>query len=288
MFRSGLVACVALFSVAAPAVGWAYEIKPKSPETAFSPKLQPDIVGLSSNIEGSKASPIFESYLKDLPGVKPETAQQKFGGTNVTYVTSMKFTSPATSDHPGESMIALFSSPASTNRAYYISRNLGFASGKQPSKVEMIERVTAKYGAPTVIGDGRMYYFYKGGKVVSVKQKYTPASALEALNAPINPKAAVALNDANGRGSCVAALKRAQSTDRTLDKLAAEAKGANCDGVASVEISPGITPDRVSKAEFTLIDFKLIVSAAKIDADAFAAEKNEALNKTPLGNAPKL
>ena len=288
MFRSGLAVCVALFSVTAPASGWAYEIKPKSPETAFSGKLQPDIVGLSSNIEGSKASPIFESYLKDLPGVKPETAQQKFGGTNVTYVTSMKFTSPPTSDHPGESMIALFSSPASSNRAYYIARNLGFASGKQPSKAEIIERVTAKYGAPTAIGDGRMYYFYKGGKVMSVKQKYTPASALDALNAPINPKAAVALNDSNGRGSCVAVLKRAQATDKTLDKLAVEAKGANCDGVASVEISPGITPDRVSKAEFTLIDFKQIVSAAKIDADAFAAEKNEALNKTPLGNAPKL
>ncbi|HEX7791239.1 MAG TPA: hypothetical protein VF467_12040, partial [Afipia sp.] len=273
---------------AAPAAGWAYEIKPKSPESAFSAKLQPDIVGLSSNIEGSKASPIIESYLKDLPGVKPETAQQKFGGTNVTYVTSVKFSSPATSDHPGESMIARFSSPASNNRAYYIARNLGFASGKQPSKAGIIERMTAKYGAPTVIGDGRMYYFYKGGKVMSVKQKYTPASALDALNAPINPKAAVALNDANGRGSCVAALKRAQAADKTLDKLADEAKGANCDGVASVEISPGITPDRVSKAEFTLIDFKQIVSAAKIDADAFAAEKNEALNKTPLGNAPKL
>jgi hypothetical protein len=288
MFRSGLVACVALFSVAVPATGWTYEIKPKSPETAFTKKLQPDIVGMSSDIEGSKASPIFETYLKDLPGVKPEATQQKFGGTNVTYVTSMKFVSPATSNHPGESMIAVFSSPASSNRAFYISRNLGFASGKQPSKAEMIESVRAKYGAPTAIGDGRIYYFYKGGKVMSVKQKYTPASALEALNAPINPKAAVALNDSNGRGSCVAELKRVQTLDKTLDKLVAEAKTANCDGLLTVEIFPGITPDRVSKAEFTLIDFKQIVSAAKIDADAFAAEKNEALNKTPLGNAPKL
>lgn len=288
MFRSGLVAFFALFSIAAPATGQAYEIKPKTPESAFSGKLQPDIVGLSSSTEGSKASPIFETYLKDLPGVKPETAQQKFGGTNVTYVTSMKFVSPATSAHAGESMTAIFSSPASANRAYYISRDLGFASSKQPPKAEMIERVTAKYGQPTVIGDGRMYYFYKAGKLMSVKQKYTPASALEALNAPINPKAAVALNDANGRGSCVAALKRAQSSDKTLDKLAAEAKSANCDGLVTIEISPGITPDRVSKAEFTLIDFKQIVNAAKIDADAFAAEKNEALNKTPLGNAPKL
>ncbi|EKS38449.1 MAG TPA: hypothetical protein DEA80_26325 [Afipia sp.] len=288
MFRCGLIAFVALSSVTFPATGWAYEIKPKVPETAFSPKLQPDIVGLSSSTEGSKASPLFEAYLKDLPGVKPETAQQKFGGTNVTYVTAMKFTLAPTSTHPGESMLAVFSSPASANRAYYISRVLGFSAEKQPSKAEMIERVTAKYGQPTAIGDGRMYYFYKAGKVMSVKQKYTPASALEALNAPLNPKAAVALNDANGRGSCVAELKRAQALEKTLDKLVTEAKAANCDALVSVEIFPGITPDRVSKAEFTLIDFKQIISAAKIDADAFAAEKNEALNKTPLGNAPKL
>ncbi len=107
----------------------------------------------------------------------------------------------------------------------------------------MIERVTAKYGAPTAIGDGRMYYFYKAGKVMSVKQKYTPATALEALNAPINPKIAVALNDANGRGSCVAELKRGTGFGETLDKLVPEAKAANCDGLVTVEIFPGITAD---------------------------------------------
>jgi hypothetical protein len=106
----------------------------------------------------------------------------------------------------------------------------------------MIERVTTKYGAPTAIGDGRMYYFYKGGKLMSVKQKYTPATALEALNAPINPKVAVALNDANGRGSCVAELKRSQALEKTLDKLVTEAKAANCDALISVEIFPASPP----------------------------------------------
>ena len=278
------LAALALMAGAAQA----YEIKPKTPDTAFSGKLQPDIVGLSSNVEGAKAGAIFEAYLKDLPGVKPEAAQQKFGGTNVTYVTSMKFASPASAGHPGESMAALFSSPASSNRAYYITRTLGFANDKQPSKSEMIERVTAKYGAPTVIGDGRVYYFYKANKLMTVKAKYTPATAVDALNAPLDPKAAVALNDANGRGSCVAILKRAQASDKSLDKLTDEAKAANCDGLVAVEISPGITPDRVGKADFTLIDFKQITSAAKIDAEAFAAEKNEQLNKTPMGGAPKL
>lgn len=288
MFRRVLVAVLALGLPLATAAT-AYEIKPKTPETAFSGKLHPDIVGLSSSTEGSKAGAIFEAYLKDLPGVKPEATQQKFGGTNVTYVTSMKFTSPAAAGNPGESLTALFSSPASGNRAYFISRSLGFANDKQPSNAELIGQITAKYGAaPTLIGDGRVYYFYKAGKLVSVKEKYTPASAVAALTGPINPKAAVALNDANGRGSCVAVLKREQASDKSLNKLAAESKGANCDGLVVIEISPGITPDRVGKADFVLIDLKQIVSAAKIDADAFAAEKNEQLNKTPMGGAPKL
>lgn len=286
MFRSGLAA---FFAVVIPVTSWAYDIKPKSPESAFSAKLQPDIVGLSSATAGSKAGSVFESYLKDLPGVKPEPTQQKFGSTNVTYVTSMKFTSPASGNQPGQSMTAFFSSPASVNRAYYISRTLGFANDKQITKADMIQQVMAKYGdKPTAIGDGRLYYFYKGGKIVSVKQKYTPASALDALDAPINPKAAVALNDADGRGSCVAMFKRAQALDKSLTKLVDEAKAANCDGLVTVELFGGVAPDRVGKAEFTLVDFKQIVSAAKIDADAFAAEKDASVNSASQGNAPKL
>ena len=119
MFRNVSVAVFAVsLSVAAQIPANAYEIRPKTPDAAFSGKLQPDIVGLSSNTEGGKASAIFEAYLKDLPGVKPEATQQKFGGTNVTYVTSVKFVSAAASSQPGESLTALFSSPASTNRAY--------------------------------------------------------------------------------------------------------------------------------------------------------------------------
>jgi hypothetical protein len=140
-----------------------------------------------------------------------------------------------------------------------------------------------------VIGDGHLYYFYRKGKTVSVKQKYTPASALEALNAPVNPKAAVALNDANGRGSCIAVLKHVEAmADKALDTLLPEARAAHCDGLLDVTLKAGDMPDRVSKATFTLIDFKRIISAAKIDDEAFAAEKNAALHKAPAGNAPKL
>ena len=66
-----------------------------------------------------------------------------------------------------------------------------------------------------------------------------------------------------------------------------EAKGANCDGALSVELTPGATPDRVGSAQFTLLDFKRIVSAARIDGDALAAELNER-NPPPRATTPKL
>jgi hypothetical protein len=273
---TGLVGVGALIICAATS-GWTYDIKPKTADSAFSGKSAPDIVGLTSDTDGSKASPIFEAYLKDLPGVTPQANQIKFGNTGITYVTSMSFNSPAADKKPAESLMATFSSPASGNRAFYITRELGFAQDKQPSKAEMIERVTKKYGSPTVMGDGHIFYFYKGGRIVSVKAKYDSTSALAALEAPLDPKAAVALNDSNGRGSCVAILKREQAMDKTLAKMADEAAGANCDGIVDVVLSPGIAADRVGKADFTLIDLKRIVSAAKIDSDAFAAEKNESV-----------
>ena len=60
-----------------------------------------------------------------------------------------------------------------------------------------------------------------------------------------------------------------------MGALLDEAKGANCDGVLSVQFTPGPAPDRVGIAQFTLLDVKRIISAAAIDDEALAAEKNE-------------
>lgn len=286
MSRSIALAAVVLLPLASAAFG--YEIKAKTPDTAFSGKLIPDIIGLSTQDDAAKVGGVFESYLKDFPGVRPQAVQRKFGGTNVAYVTSMTFNAPASFDHGAESITTLFSTPASGNFVYYVTRDLGFLADRQPTQSEMIQRIIGKYGDPTAIGDGRLYYFYKGGKVVSVKQKYTSDTAVDAINAPISPKAAIALSDAGGRGSCVAVLKHVQAApDKSLDKLVDDSRTANCDGLVDVLLTAGASPDRVGKATFTLIDFKRIVSAAKIDADALAAEKNEP-QKESSGSAPKL
>ncbi|MBY0382114.1 MAG: hypothetical protein K2W78_09385 [Xanthobacteraceae bacterium] len=276
-------ALLALLSAAA-----SYEIKPKTPDTAFSGKLKPDIMGLNSHDDPAKVGGVFESYLKDFHGVTPQAVQRKFGNTGTAYVTSMTFTAPASGDRGAETVGIYFSTPASGNFAYYITRDLGFAPGKQPTQGEMIQRVTEKYGSPTAIGDGRLYYFYKSGKIVSAKQKYTESSAVDALNAPINPKVAVALSDAGGRGSCIAVLKHIQAQpDKSLDTLLTDSKNAICDGLLDVALTAGTATDRVGKATFTLIDFTRIISAAKIDADALDASKKDP-KKSPASNTPRL
>jgi hypothetical protein len=144
-----------------------------------------------------------------------------------------------------------------------------------------------KYGAPTIVGDQHLYYIYRAGKIVSVGTKYKEATALDAIDRPLDPRAAIKLDAANGHGSCVAAVKRSLAKEKTLSAMLDEAKAANCDGTLSVQLTPGVMPDRIGNAQFTLLDFKRIVSAAAIDGDALAAESEEQ-NPMPQGNAPKL
>ena len=275
-------ACLAI-----PAAASAYDIKPKTPDTGFSGKIKPDILGLSTEQDAAKAKDIIEAYFKGRQGVKPNVQQQTFASTAVTYVPSMSFDLAASAKDSGESIVAAFSSPASANRTFMITRTIAFAADQQPLKADLLKQLTDKYGEATLIGDQHVYYFYRGGKIVSVGQKYKPDTALEALDKPVNPKAAVALNNAKGQGSCVATVKRIGTLDKTLKALRNEANDANCEAALSIALSSGASADRVGKAEFMLADFKRMTSAASIDDDALAAAKSEQ-TKTPAGSAPKL
>lgn len=287
MLRTVALAACLTMPIVVSSIASADDVKSKTPESAFSAKLKPDILGLSSDLDAAKAKDVIETHFKGRQGVKPKIDQQKLGDTAVVFTPSLSFDLPASSAAGGETIAAAFSSPASGNLGYMISRNLTFAQGQQPPKADMLKQVTDKYGAPTLIGGDHVYYFYRSGKVVSVKQKYKPEEALDALDKPINPKAAVALNDAKGQGSCVAAVKHVAALDTTLTALLSEAKDANCDGALSIALSSGATADRVGKATFMLVDFKRIVSAAGIDQDALAAAKRGQTAAPPIG-APKL
>lgn len=266
--------------VALPATSWAYDLTPKAAETGFSGKLKPDILGLSTETDGARAKEIAEAHFKGRQGVKPTVAQSTFASTAITFIPAMTF------EQTNETMAVGFTSPASGNRAFIIARTLAFP-GDQPPKADMLKQVIDKYGSPTLIGDQHVYYFYRGGKIVTVGQKYKPDEALTALDKPLNAKAAVALNNAKGQGSCVAAIKRIGTLDKTLKAMFAESKDANCDGALSIVLASSASPDRVGKAEFMLVDFKRIVSASAIDEDAATAAKADA-GKKPAASAPRL
>ena len=287
MLCRALVVILAMSPAALPEASLAYDIKPKTPESAFAAKLRPDILGISTDSTADSARASFESAFKGRLDTKTDILQQKFGGTATSFVAALIFSFPAGPKQTGEVLSSSFSSPASANRAYFIARNLTFAQDQQPSKADMIKQVMDKYGAPTIVGDQHLYYIYRAGSIVSVGAKYKEATALDAIDRPLDPRTAIKLNDGNGRGSCVAVVKRSQAKEKSLGAMLDEAKGANCDGALSVQLTPGTTPGQVGNAQFTLLDFKRMISAAAIDDNALVAEKNER-NPTPQGNAPKL
>ncbi len=86
----------------------------------------------------------------------------------------------------------------------------------------------------------------------------------------------------------MAVVKRAQAKEKTLAAMLDEAKGANCDGVLSVQLDTRhvARPGR-DRAVCRCWTSKRVISAAAIDNDALAAEQNER-NATPKGSAPKL
>jgi hypothetical protein len=287
MLRHALFLIVAIGPAALPAASLASDAKPKPPETAFSGKLRPDILGVSTDATAESARAVFETRFKGHADAQTDIQQQKLGDTGTSFVAALNFNLPTSARQTGELLSGSFSAPASGNRAYFLARNLTFAPDQQPAKADMIKEIMGKYGTPTIVGDQHLYYIYRSGSVISSGTRYKEASALEAIDKPLDPRAAVKLNGETVRGSCVAVIKRAQTKAKMLSAMFDEAKGANCDGVLSVQLIPGTPPDRVGIAQFTLLDTKLVVSAAAIDNEAVAADQSER-KAMPKGSAPKL
>src|SRR5438552_8480688 len=249
MLCRALVVTLAIGPAALPIATQAYDIKPKTPESAFSAKLHPDILGISSDSTAEAARAILESFFKGRATATKDIQQQKFGSTAIGFISALNFSLAPGQGQNGEVLLGSFSSPASANRAYFIARNLTFAEDRQPTKADMVKEVMGKYGAPTIVGDQHLYYIYRAGSIVSVGTKYKEAMAIDAIDKPLDPRAALKLNGETIRGSCVAVVKRAQAKEKTLAAMLSEAKGANCDGVVSVQLVPGTASDRVAIAQ---------------------------------------
>src|SRR5262249_1334139 len=93
MPRHALVSMLAMGLVmglaSLPAETLADDIKPKAPETAFSGKLRPDILGISSESSAQSTRAILDSLFKGRTDTKTDIQQQKFGGAS--YVAALNF-----------------------------------------------------------------------------------------------------------------------------------------------------------------------------------------------------
>jgi len=86
MPRHALVSMLAMVMglVSLPAASQADDIKSKAPETAFSGKLRPDILGISNESTAEAARAIFDSLFKDRTDTRTDIQQQKLGDGSVT------------------------------------------------------------------------------------------------------------------------------------------------------------------------------------------------------------
>ena len=105
MSRGVLVVTLVIGLAALPATAPAYEIKPKTPETAFSGKLRPDILGISTDSTAESARSAFEASFKGRTDTKTDIQQQKFGGTTIGYIAALNFSAPSGAKHHGRTML---------------------------------------------------------------------------------------------------------------------------------------------------------------------------------------
>jgi hypothetical protein len=289
MLLRDLLVVLALVPAVLPAATLAAEVKPKTPDSAFAGKLRPDILGISADSTADAARSAFDAAFKGRTDSKTEIGQAKFGSSSASYIATLNFSVPLGAKQSGETLVAGFSSPASENRVFFVSRTLNFAESEQPAKADMIKQVMDKYGTPTIVGDQHLYYIYRGNSIISVGGKFNkPALALEAIDKPLDPRMALKLNSdgGRGRGSCIAVVRRSiAAKEKSLAALIEDGKGANCDGVFSVQFTPSTQADRISIAQFVLLDVKRVISASAIDAEALANGNGDSL---PRGSAPKL
>ena len=214
MFRRALLFILAIGPAALPAASLAADTKPKPPETAFTAKLRPDILGVSTDATAESARTAFEARFKGNADAKADIQQQKLGDTGASFVAAVNFTLPAGPKQTGELLSGSFSSPASGNRAYFIARNLTFAPDQQPAKADMIKEIMGKYGTPTIVGDQHLYFIYRSGSVISSGTKYKEANALDAIDKPLDPRA----RSSSTARPCAAVASRSSSARRPKRK----------------------------------------------------------------------
>ena len=250
MLRHALVSMLAMSLVvgpaALPAASLADDIKPKAPETAFSGKLRPDILGISTESNAEFARAVFDSLFKGRTDSKTDIQQQKFGERQLCRCAELQ---------P--------SRQRETERRDALDQLL-LARERQP---RLFHRAESDLRAGPAAVQGR-HDQGSHGQIRRAHHRRRSASLLHLPQARSCPSAASTRKRPRWKRSTsrstpgppssstaipsAAVAWRSSSARRPRPRSRApcstEAKGANCDGVLSVQLVPGTAADRVGIA----------------------------------------
>ena len=102
MLRRALFASLTMSLAGLPAASLAYDIKPKNSESAFTAKVRPDILGISTDSTAESARAIFEAAFRGRVDTKTDIQQHKFGSTAVSYIAALTFDFPSGRNRPAK------------------------------------------------------------------------------------------------------------------------------------------------------------------------------------------
>ena len=266
----------AIFALATWSLGAAAQDRVPS---GFGTRM-PAIVGITSDSPGDRVLRLLKTHA-DLWGAKSKTLHEDVAYLGASrdkassYIQRLSLTLvPQSNDERtrfgGNDTIRVeFSGPASGNTAVWVSRELTFTGmTSPPSMPDFIGKVFADYGKPTIVADGRIFYFYrKGGQLVSAGRSYTPATAATALKSPRLPADPPVIDSALGAdvGKCMRAFE-GPPVSHDLARLREE---ATCDAALVVWLSG--SEDRLRAATFQMNDLERRAGNAALDAKARTA-----------------
>ena len=172
-----------------------------------------------------------------------------------------------------------FTAPPSGNGAYLFYRTL---SGKEQSLEAFFTRMIEKYGIPSFVGNGLVFYIYKDGKLLSDGKSYTSMSAAAALarktpGPPVDVATKTNLMDCGELG---------MSRDLSGISAARDHKRVGCDAVLYFRLLP--FGDRFSVFTSGFLDILRTAEAGQIDAKALDEIKKQDLKSRPVAPPSKL
>jgi hypothetical protein len=232
----------------------------------------PEILKLELGMRGDRAELIFRDFYKK---TRRELTLER-SRLDPAQPTYLRFARPATFKLPDDDdIVLLFSGTASDNRLLFMSREAIFSRGHRPDMAETVKEIKKKYGAPSAVVKGTLYYFFRAGEKLNYSDGCVPAA----------DRAAVVVPDPNIGGS--------YENYRTAAEAASRMAASFCDAAfvfkTQAEAIAAVPDGDLGRLLSVAIDFHNFNTATALDKAAFAKSLSRAPARVPaLARAPRL